>query len=54
MYVHVLSLIKFLIPSSLVKLLQAVDIDCISDPTLTTESVAEAMELVNDWKSLYS
>ena len=25
----------------------------ISDPTLTTDSVAEVMELVNDWKSLH-
>ena len=24
----------------------------LSDPTLTTDSVAESMELVNDWKSL--
>ena len=30
------------------------DIDCISDPTLTTESVAEVMGLVNDWSSLDS
>ena len=30
------------------------DIDCISDSTLTTESVTEAMELVNNWDSLYS
>jgi hypothetical protein len=28
------------------------DINCISDPTLTTESVTEVMELVNDWNSL--
>ena len=26
----------------------------ISDPTLTTDSVAEVMELINDWKSLDS
>ena len=26
----------------------------ISDPTLTTDSVAEVMELVKDWNSLYS
>ena len=28
------------------------DIDCVSDPTLTTKSVAEVMELVNNWDSL--
>ena len=28
------------------------DIDCISDTTLTTENVTEVMELVNDWDSL--
>ena len=26
----------------------------ISDPTLMTDSIAEAMELINDWKSLNS
>ena len=30
------------------------DIYCISDTTLTTESVAEAMELMNDWNLLNS
>ena len=30
------------------------DIDYISDPTLTTERVAEVMELMNDWSSLDS
>ena len=30
------------------------DIYCISDPTLTTKSVAEVIELLNDWNSLDS